>query len=89
LRLLDEHRARTATEVRPWLDQAGFDLVETLGVGVFAAGTADDLDRAALTGLAELERRVAAREPYRSSAHTLHLVGRRRAVRPDLTRYTT
>ena len=89
LRLLDEHRARTVTEVRPWLDQAGFDLVETLGVGVFAAGAADDLDRAALTGLAELERRVADREPYRSSAHTLHLVGRRRALRPDLARYTT
>jgi hypothetical protein len=58
-------------------------------VGVFAAGAADDLDRAALTGLAELERRVADREPYRSSAHTLHLVGRRRALRPDLARYTT
>jgi SAM-dependent methyltransferase len=89
LRLLDERRARTVTEVRPWLDRAGFDLVETLGVGVFAAGAADDLDRAALAKLAELERRVAGREPYRSSAHTLHLVGRRRALRPELARYTT
>jgi hypothetical protein len=89
LRLLDERRARTVPEVRPWLDQAGFDLVETLGVGVFAAGADDDLDRAALAKLAELERRVAGREPYRSSAHTLHLVGRRRALRPELARYTT
>src|SRR6266540_3046648 len=52
-------------------------LVEVLGVGIFAAGASDDLDRAALAGLAELERRVAGREPYRSSAHTLHLIGRR------------
>jgi S-adenosylmethionine-dependent methyltransferase len=89
LRLLDERRARTVTEVRPWLDLAGFDLVEALGVGVFAAGADDDLDRAALAKLAELERRVAGREPYRSSAHTLHLVGRRRALRPELARYTT
>jgi hypothetical protein len=56
-------------------------------VGVFAA--ADDLDHAALADLAELERRVAGREPYRSSAQTLHLVGRRRTFRPDLARYTT
>jgi S-adenosylmethionine-dependent methyltransferase len=89
LRLLDERRARTVTEVRPWLDLAGFDLVEALGVDVFAAGADDDLDRAALAKLAELERRVAGREPYRSSAHTLHLVGRRRALRPELAGYTT
>jgi 23S rRNA (guanine2445-N2)-methyltransferase / 23S rRNA (guanine2069-N7)-methyltransferase len=42
------------------------------------------LDRAALAGLAELERRVAGREPYRSSARTLHLLARRRVFRPDL-----
>jgi SAM-dependent methyltransferase len=77
LRLLDQDRGRIAAEVLPWLDQAGFELVETLGVGVFAAGASDDLDRGALAGLAELERRVAGREPYRSSAHTLHLIGRR------------
>ena len=64
-------------EVLPWLHQAGFEQVEVLGVGVFAAGASDDLDRAALAGLTELERRVAGREPYRSSAHTLHLIGRR------------
>jgi SAM-dependent methyltransferase len=78
LRLLDQERSRTAAEVSPWLHQAGFELVEALGVGVFAASAADDLDRAALAGLAELERRVAAREPYRSSAHTLHLIAKRR-----------
>jgi hypothetical protein len=78
LRLLDQDRSRTAAEVSPWLDQAGFELVEALGVGVFAASASDDLDRAALTGLAELERRVAGREPYRSSAHTLHLIAKRR-----------
>jgi S-adenosylmethionine-dependent methyltransferase len=77
LRLLDQDRGRIAAEVLPWLDQAGFEQVEVLGVGVFAAGASDDLDRAALAGLAELERRVAGREPYRSSAHTLHLIGRR------------
>jgi len=80
LRLLDQDRSRTAAEVSPWLDQAGFELVEALGVGVFAAGASDDLDRAALTGLAELERRVAGREPYRSSAHTLHLIAQRRTT---------
>jgi S-adenosylmethionine-dependent methyltransferase len=77
LRLLDQDRGRIAAEVLPWLDQAGFEQVEVLGVGVFAAGASDDLDRAALAGLAELERSVAGREPYRSSAHTLHLIGRR------------
>ncbi|HEX6674718.1 MAG TPA: methyltransferase domain-containing protein [Actinomycetes bacterium] len=77
LRLLEQDRGRIAAEVLPWLDQAGFEQVEVLGVGVFAAGASDDLDRAALAGLAELERRVAGREPYRSSAHTLHLIGRR------------
>src|SRR6266508_1928178 len=77
LRLLDQDRGRIAAEVLPWLDQAGFEQVEVLGVGIFAAGASDDLDRAALAGLAELERRVAGREPYRSSAHTLHLIGRR------------
>jgi S-adenosylmethionine-dependent methyltransferase len=78
LHLLDEHRGRTMPEVLPWLDRAGFDLVEAFGVSVFAASAADDLDRTALTRLAELERRVAGREPYRSSAHTLHLIGKRR-----------
>jgi len=87
LRLLDQDHGSTAAEVAAWLDQAGFELVEAFGVGVFAA--ADDLDRAALADLAELERRVAGREPYRSSAQTLHLVARRRTFPPDLARYTT
>jgi S-adenosylmethionine-dependent methyltransferase len=87
LRLLDQDHGSTAAEVTAWLDQAGFELVEAFGVGVFAA--ADDLDRAALAALAELERRVAGREPYRSSAQTLHLLARRRTFPPNLARYTT
>lgn len=80
LRQLDQDRVWTVAEVSPLLDQAGFELVEALGVGVFAADATDDLDRAALACLADLERRVAGREPYRSSAHTLHLVGKRRPL---------
>jgi S-adenosylmethionine-dependent methyltransferase len=82
-------RAYTAAELRPWLDKAGFDLIGLLGVGVFAERRDEDLDRAAAGALLELERQVADREPYRSGAHTVHIVGRRRALRPALPRYTT
>ncbi len=72
------HRAFTAAELRPGLEQAGFELVAALGVGVFAEGRDEDLDPGVLAALLALERRVAGREPYRSSAHIVHLVARRR-----------
>ena len=49
--------------------------------GVFT-DTGDDLDQGEWATLAELERLVAGREPYRSSARTLHLIARRRVFRP-------
>ena len=55
-------------------------------MGVFAGD--DDLGPGELAALVELERLVAGREPYRSSARTLHLVARRRVFRPELTGYT-
>ena len=90
-------RAYTATELRPWLDKAGFDLTGLLGVGVFTEVRDEDLERSlpgqvptdSSAALLELERRVADREPYRSGAHTVHLVGRRRVLRPALHAYTT
>ena len=57
------------------------------GWGVFT-DTGDDLDQGEWATLAELERLVAGREPYRSSARTLHLIARRRVFRPELTGYT-
>jgi hypothetical protein len=74
----------TLAEAETELDKAGFELVTAAGVGVFADTGDDDLDPGELATLVELERLVAGREPYRSSARTLHLVARRRVFRPDL-----
>jgi SAM-dependent methyltransferase len=76
--------AITLDEAETELDKAGFDLVTASGVGVFTDIGDDDLDQRELAALVELERLVAGREPYRSSARTLHLVARRRVFRPDL-----
>jgi S-adenosylmethionine-dependent methyltransferase len=76
--------AVTLTEAEQQLDKAGLALVAAYGVGVFAEAGDDDLGRAELAALVELERLVAGREPYRSSARTLHLIARRRVFRPEL-----
>ena len=81
-----EGEAMTLAEAETELDKAGFELVSAAGVGVFAGD--DDLGPGELAALVELERLVAGREPYRSSARTLHLVARRRVFRPELTGYT-
>ena len=80
--------AVTLDEATQLLDKAGLDLVAAYGVGVFADAADDDLGRAELAALVELERLAAGREPYRSSARTLHLIARRRVLRPELTGYT-
>lgn len=80
--------AVTLTEAEQLLDKAGLALAGAYGVGVFAEAGDDDLNREELAALVELERRVAGREPYRSSARTLHLIARRRVFRPELTGYT-
>jgi S-adenosylmethionine-dependent methyltransferase len=84
LRLVEAGEAMTLAEVEVELDKAGLVLVGAYGVGVFAEAGDDDLDRAERQRLVELERLVAGREPYRSSARTLHLVARRGVFRPDL-----
>jgi S-adenosylmethionine-dependent methyltransferase len=76
--------AITLAEVEVELDKAGFELVTASGVGVFADAGHDDLGPGELATLVELERLVAGREPYRSSARTLHLVARSRVFRPEL-----
>jgi SAM-dependent methyltransferase len=76
--------AVTLTEAEQLLDKAGLALAAAYGVGVFAEAGDDDLNREELATLVELERRVAGREPYRSSARTLHLIARRRVFRPEL-----
>jgi S-adenosylmethionine-dependent methyltransferase len=76
--------ALTLTEAETELDKAGFELVAASGVGVFTDTGDDDPDRGELATLVELERLVAGREPYRSSARTLHLIARRRVFRPEL-----
>jgi S-adenosylmethionine-dependent methyltransferase len=76
--------AITLEEAGTELHKAGFDLVTASGVGVFTDIGDDDLGQRELAALVELERLVAGREPYRSSARTLHLVARRRVFRPDL-----
>jgi SAM-dependent methyltransferase len=76
--------AQTLEEAETELDKAGFDLVSASGVGVFTDIGDDDLGPRELAALVELERLVAGREPYRSSARTLHLVARRRVFRPEL-----
>ena len=60
--------AVTLEEAGQLLDKAGFELVTASGVGVFADAGDDDLGPAELATLVELERLVAGREPYRSSA---------------------
>ena len=77
--------AITLAEAEVELDKAGFELVTASGVGVFADAGDDDLDPDELATLVELERLVAGREPYRSSARTLHLVARFRAFRRELS----
>jgi hypothetical protein len=52
---------------------------------VFAEAGDDDLNQEERATLIELERQVAGREPYRSSARTLHLVARRGVFRPELS----
>ena len=76
--------ALTLAEAETELDKAGFELVAASGVGVFTDTGDDDLDRGERAALVELERLVAGREPYRSSARTLHLIARRRVFRPEL-----
>ena len=76
--------AMTLDEAETELDKAGFDLVTASGVGVFTDIGDDELGQRELAALVELERLVAGREPYRSSARILHLVARRRVFRPDL-----
>jgi S-adenosylmethionine-dependent methyltransferase len=76
--------AITLAEAEAELDKAGFELVTSCGVGVFADAGHDDLGPGELATLVELERLVAGREPYRSSARTLHLVARSRVFRPEL-----
>jgi len=80
--------AMTLAEVEAELERAGFEPVAASGVGVFVDSGDDDPDPAGLAALVELERLVAAREPYRSSARTVHVVGRRRILRPNLAGYT-
>jgi len=80
--------AMTLAEVEVEVDKAGLAVVAAHGVGVFAEAGDDDLDPAERRRLVELERLVAGREPYRSSARTLHLVARRGVFRPDLSGYT-
>jgi S-adenosylmethionine-dependent methyltransferase len=80
--------AMTLAEAEAELERAGFEPVAASGVGVFVDGGDDDLDPVQLAALVELERLVAAREPYRSSARTVHVVGRRRILRPNLGGYT-
>jgi S-adenosylmethionine-dependent methyltransferase len=84
LRLVSGGEAMTLEEAEAELDKAGFELVTASGVGVFAEAGDDDLSRDERQALVELERLVAGREPYRSSARTLHLIARRRVFRPDL-----
>jgi S-adenosylmethionine-dependent methyltransferase len=84
LRLVNGGEAVTLAEAEVELDKAGLDLVAAYGVGVFAESGDDDLDPGERQRLVELERLVAGREPYRSSARTLHLVARRRVFRPEL-----
>jgi S-adenosylmethionine-dependent methyltransferase len=80
--------AMTLAEIEAELERAGFEPVAACGVGVFVDSGDDDPDPAGLAALVELERLVAAREPYRSSARTVHVVGRRKILRPNLAGYT-
>jgi S-adenosylmethionine-dependent methyltransferase len=86
LRLVEggEGEAVTLDEATQLLDKAGLALMAAYGVGVFAETGDEDLGRAERAALVELERLVAGREPYRSSARTLHLIARRRVFRPEL-----
>jgi hypothetical protein len=79
----------TLAEVEGEVDKAGLAVVAAYGVGVFAEAGDDDLDPAERRRLVDLERLVAGREPYRSSARTLHLLARRGVFRPDLPGYTS
>jgi S-adenosylmethionine-dependent methyltransferase len=83
-RLVQGGEALTLAEAETELDKAGFELVAASGVGVFTDTGDDDLGQGELAALVELERLVAGREPYRSSARTLHLIARRRVFRPEL-----
>jgi S-adenosylmethionine-dependent methyltransferase len=85
LRAVRGGEAMTLAEAETELEKAGFELVTASGVGVFADAGDDDLDPDELATLVELERLVAGREPYRSSARTLHLVARCRVFRPELS----
>jgi ubiquinone/menaquinone biosynthesis C-methylase UbiE len=71
------HSAMTTEQVGAHFAKAGFELVGAYGVNVFAEGRDDEAEGDAPRALLELERRVAGREPYRSGAQVVHLVGRR------------
>jgi len=80
------HRAVTANELSAHVVKAGFEVVGSYGVSVLGEGRDDEVDGAAQRALLELERRVAGREPYRSGAQVVHLIGRRIAARPSQVR---
>jgi SAM-dependent methyltransferase len=65
-------RAWTAPELRELLASAGMGVVAEHGLGVL--GDPAELDPASASSLAELERRLAGQEPYRSVAEYVHLV---------------
>ena len=69
--------ALTLAELERDLERAGFQPAGAAGVSVFAEARHDDLDDAELALLVALEQRVAGREPYRSSSHIVHLIGKR------------
>jgi SAM-dependent methyltransferase len=67
-------RAWTAPELREFLSGAGMVVVAEYGLRVL--GEPAELDPASAAALAELERRLAGLEPYRSVAEYVHLVAR-------------
>ena len=70
-------RRYTAAEAEALLERAGFSVVATHGVRVFAdlvPGSLLDLEPGAAAGLVELERAVAGRPEYLSLATQVHLL---------------
>lgn len=73
-------RADTLEDLRPAMDEAGFDLVEWYGVRIFTDHWKDRTPGDDLAQVLAVEWEGGRRDPYRGVARLLHLIGRRRGL---------
>ena len=73
-------RGDTVEDLYRAFREAGIDLVQWYGVRVFTDHLGDRMPDENLSEMLELEWEAGRREPYRSIARLIHLVGRKQPI---------